>query len=69
VLAVSSANAAMQNHVIIHEYQTRPNPALLPPPPPPPWAQTGLGRTTAIVRDSKKTRMVFHDILRERKLA
>ncbi|MGA8660144.1 MAG: hypothetical protein WB586_28830 [Chthoniobacterales bacterium] len=28
VLAVSSANAAMQNYVSIHEHQTRPNPAL-----------------------------------------
>ena len=29
VLAVSSANAAMQNYVSIHEQQTRPNPALI----------------------------------------
>ena len=28
VLAVSSANAAMQNYVNVHEHQTRPNPAL-----------------------------------------
>jgi hypothetical protein len=28
VLAVSSANAAMQNDVSIHEHQTGPNPAL-----------------------------------------
>jgi hypothetical protein len=28
VLAVSSTNAAMQNHVDIHEHQTKPNPAL-----------------------------------------
>ena len=28
VLAISSANAAMQNSVSIHEHQTRPNPAL-----------------------------------------
>jgi hypothetical protein len=28
VLAVSSANAAMQNYVSVHERQTRPNPAL-----------------------------------------
>ena len=28
VLAVSSANAAMQNYVSIYEHQTRPNPAL-----------------------------------------
>jgi hypothetical protein len=28
VLAVSSANAARQNYVSIHEYQTKPNPAL-----------------------------------------
>jgi len=28
VLTVSSANAAMQNYVDIHEHQTRPNPAL-----------------------------------------
>ncbi|MGA8658869.1 MAG: hypothetical protein WB586_22275 [Chthoniobacterales bacterium] len=29
VLAVSSANGAMQNYVSIHEHQTRPNPALI----------------------------------------
>ena len=28
VLAVSSANAVMQNYVDIHEHQARPNPAL-----------------------------------------
>jgi len=28
VLAISSANAAMQNYVGIHEHQTRTNPAL-----------------------------------------
>src|SRR5262249_13979298 len=30
-----------------------------PPPPPPPWAQVGFGRTKPIVRDKRKTRMVF----------
>lgn len=28
VLAVSSANAAMQNYVSVHEHKTKPNPAL-----------------------------------------